>query len=34
MENRRQRYSDATKCALVDVAERLFAAHGYSATSL
>ncbi len=31
---RRQRYSDATKRALVDVAEQLFTTHGYSATSL
>lgn len=31
---RRQRYSDATKRALVDVAEQLFTSHGYSATSL
>lgn len=34
MENRRQRYSDATRRALVDAAERLFTEHGYSATSL
>ena len=34
METRRQRYSEATRQALVDVAERLFTAHGYSATSL
>ena len=34
MRTRRQRYSDATKRALVDVAERLFTEHGYSATSL
>ena len=34
METRRQRYSEATKQALVEVAERLFTAHGYSATSL
>jgi len=35
MENRRrQRYSDATKRALVDVAEQLFTQQGYSATSL
>ena len=34
METRRQRYSEATKEALVEVAERLVAAHGYSATSL
>ncbi len=34
METRRQRYSEATKRALVEVAERLFTAHGYSATSL
>ena len=34
VETRRQRYSEATRQALVDVAERLFAAHGYSATSL
>ena len=31
---RRQRYSDSTKRALVDVAEELFTTHGYSATSL
>ena len=31
---RRQRFSDSTKRALVDVAERLFTEHGYSATSL
>lgn len=31
---RRQRYSDSTKRALVDVAEQLFTSHGYSATSL
>lgn len=31
---RRQRYSDSTKRALVDVAEQLFTTHGYSATSL
>ena len=34
METRRQRYSEETKQALVEVAERLFTAHGYSATSL
>ena len=34
METRRQRYSESTKQALVEVAERLFTAHGYSATSL
>jgi AcrR family transcriptional regulator len=35
MENRRrQRYSEATRRTLVDVAERLFTQHGYSATSL
>ena len=35
MENRRrQRFSDSTKRARVDVAERLFTEHGYSATSL
>ena len=34
MKTRRQRYSDSTKRALVDVAERLFTEHGYSATSL
>ncbi|HET6968048.1 MAG TPA: TetR/AcrR family transcriptional regulator [Ornithinibacter sp.] len=34
MGNRRQRYSEATKRTLVDVAEGLFAEHGYSATSL
>lgn len=34
MRTRRQRYSDATKRALVDVAEQLFTTHGYSATSL
>ncbi len=34
METRRQRYSEATKQALVEVAERLFTAHGYSSTSL
>jgi len=34
VETRRQRYSEATRQALVDVAERLFTAHGYSATSL
>ena len=34
MRTRRQRYSDATKRALVDVAEQLFTEHGYSATSL
>ncbi|GAA5123996.1 TetR/AcrR family transcriptional regulator [Alloalcanivorax gelatiniphagus] len=34
MKTRRQRYSDATKRALVDVAEQLFTEHGYSATSL
>jgi AcrR family transcriptional regulator len=34
METRRQRYSEATKQALVGVAERLFTAHGYAATSL
>jgi AcrR family transcriptional regulator len=32
--SRRQRYSDSTKRALVDVAEQLFTTHGYSATSL
>jgi AcrR family transcriptional regulator len=31
---RRQQYSSATKRALVDVAARLFTAHGYAATSL
>ncbi|WP_210438451.1 TetR/AcrR family transcriptional regulator [Nocardioides xinjiangensis] len=31
---RRQRWPDSTKRALVDVAERLFTEHGYSATSL
>lgn len=34
MRTRRQRYSDSTKRALVDVAEQLFTTHGYSATSL
>ena len=34
METRRQRYSEETKQALVEVAERLFTAHGYSSTSL
>ena len=34
MKTRRQRYSDSTKRALVDVAEQLFTEHGYSATSL
>jgi AcrR family transcriptional regulator len=34
MRTRRQRFSDSTKRALVDVAERLFTEHGYSATSL
>ena len=34
MRTPRQRFSDATKRALVDVAERLFTAHGYTATSL
>jgi AcrR family transcriptional regulator len=34
VKNRRQRVSDATKNALVDVAERLFTDNGYSATSL
>lgn len=34
METRRQRYSEATKQALVEVAERLFTAQGYAATSL
>ncbi len=34
MRSRRQRYSDSTKRALVDVAEQLFTTHGYSATSL
>src|SRR6478672_1237050 len=34
MRTRRQRYSDSTKRALVDVAEQLFTEHGYSATSL
>ena len=34
MRTRRQRYSDSTKRALVDVAEQLFTSHGYSATSL
>jgi len=34
METRRQRYSEVTRQALVEVAERLFTAHGYSATSL
>ena len=32
--SRRQRYSDSTKRALVDVAEHLFTTHGYSGTSL
>ena len=31
---RRQRYSASTKRALVDIAEDLFTAHGYAATSL
>jgi AcrR family transcriptional regulator len=34
MATRRQRYPEATRQALVEVAERLFTAHGYSATSL
>lgn len=34
MRTRRQRYSDSTKRALVDVAEKLFTEHGYAATSL
>jgi AcrR family transcriptional regulator len=34
METRRQRYSEATRQALVEVAERLFTAQGYAATSL
>ena len=34
MKTRRQRYSDSTKRALVDVAEQLFTEHGYSGTSL
>ena len=34
MRTRRQRFSDSTKRALVEVAERLFTEHGYSATSL
>jgi AcrR family transcriptional regulator len=34
MMNRRQRYSESTKRALVDVAERLFTENGYSSTSL
>ena len=35
MENRRrQRWPDATRRALVDVAEQLFTQHGYAATSL
>ena len=34
MMNRRQRYSESTKRALVDVAEQLFTENGYSATSL
>lgn len=34
MRTPRQRFSDATKRALVDVAEQLFTAHGYTATSL
>lgn len=34
MRTRRQRFSDSTKRTLVDVAERLFTEHGYSATSL
>ena len=32
--SRRQQYSASTKRALVDVAEELFTAHGYAATSL
>ncbi len=32
--SRRQQYSASTKAALVDVAEGLFAEHGYAATSL
>jgi len=34
MTHRRERYSASTRSALVDVAERLFTAHGYTATSL
>lgn len=34
MRTPRQRFSDATKRALVDVAERLFTTQGYTATSL
>lgn len=34
MTTQRQRYSEATKQSLVDVAEQLFTEHGYSATSL
>lgn len=34
MKTRRQRFSESTKRALVDVAEQLFTEHGYSATSL
>jgi AcrR family transcriptional regulator len=34
MRSRRQRFSDSTKRALVDVAEQLFTERGYSATSL
>jgi AcrR family transcriptional regulator len=34
MMNRRQRFSESTKRALVDVAERLFTENGYSGTSL
>ena len=34
METRRQRYSEATKQALVEVAERLFTSQGYASTSL
>jgi AcrR family transcriptional regulator len=34
MKTRRQRYSDSTKRALVEVAEQLFTENGYTATSL
>lgn len=34
MRTPRQRFSDSTKRALVDVAEQLFTEHGYTATSL